>query len=188
MKPKPASSKQPPTRRPLDAPVAAEFLPNSDQRAAGGPSTRGDSRLGKVLADFLAYFEVRNVSTRDIELIRPTHANGWLRPQIQAKLDRLHPNCPDHLELQRLVTLSLELLSAVDAGRFNPGPTWAEVEPRLLRALAYFVQEGDAIPDHLPHGFDDDMREFKGLAERANDLFGVFEAVQNYKGGPRPVV
>jgi hypothetical protein len=139
---------------------------------------RGDGVLGRVLAELLAYFEVRTVCAREIDLVRPTHNNGWLRPQIEAKLDRLHPHCPDHCELRRLVTLSLDLLSAVDNGRFNPGPDWPQVEPRLLRALAYFVREGDAIPDHLPHGFDDDMREFEALAERAGALFGLFETVQ----------
>jgi hypothetical protein len=47
-----------------------------------------------------------------------------------------------------------------------------------LRALAYFVRGVDAIPDHLPHGFDDDMREFKLLAERAATVFGTFEGFQ----------
>jgi hypothetical protein len=144
----------------------------------GGPSTRSDSTLGRVLLQVLAYFEVRSVTPREIELMRPTHENGWLRPEIEAKLARLHPACPDHLELGRLVRLSLELLEAVDAGRFDPGPSWTQVEPRLLRALAYFVREGDAIPDHLPHGFDDDMREFSELAEQAGVVFSAFEARQ----------
>jgi hypothetical protein len=143
--------------------------------AAGGPQTRGLSTLGRMLADLLAYFEVRTVSTREIELVRPTHRNGWLRPEIEAKLASLHPECPDHQELRRLVLLSLDLLTAVDHGTFDPGPAWAQVEPRLLRALAYFVRDGDAIPDHLPHGFDDDMREFQELAEKASVLLAAFE-------------
>ncbi len=151
-------------------------------RAAGGPATRGETALGRIFASFLAHFEVRTVTVREIDLVRPTHENGWLRPQIEAKLERLHPECPDHQELRRLVTLSIDLLSAVDEHRFNPGPTWSQVEPRLLRALAYFVREGDAIPDHLPGGFDDDMREFQVLAEQANELFSTFEAVQATHG------
>jgi uncharacterized membrane protein YkvA (DUF1232 family) len=122
---------------------------------------------------------VRTVTLREIELTRPTHENGWLRPQIEAKLERLHPECPDHRELRRLAALSLDLLTAVHEKRFNPGPTWGELEPWLLRALAYLVREGDAIPDHLPGGFDDDMREFQALANRADDLFSVFEALQS---------
>lgn len=135
--------------------------------------------------EVLAYFEVRSVTTREIELLRPTHENGWLRPEIEAKLERLHPNCPDHRELQRLVRLSLDLLEAVDAGRFDPGPCWPQIEPRLLRALAYFVRETDAIPDHLPHGFDDDIREFAQLAEQAGTLFTIFEARRRRKS-PKP--
>ncbi len=146
--------------------------------AAGGPATRTDSTLGRLLVDVLAYFEVRHVSTREIELIRPTHDNGWLRPQIEAKLARLHPECPEHRELARLVRLSMDLLVAVDEGRFKPGASWSEIEPWLLRALAYFISEKDAIPDHLPAGFDDDMREFQTLSERAGELFGLFETLQ----------
>jgi len=131
-----------------------------------------------LLTQVLAYFEVRSVTPREIELVRPTHDNGWLRPEIEAKLARLHPGCPDHLGLGRLVRMSLDLLEAVDAGRFDPGPAWPQTEPRLLRALAYFVREGDAIPDHLPHGFDDDRREFSELAEDAGVVFSAFEAWQ----------
>lgn len=165
---RPPASKPPPISRPdeIQAP------------APGGPSTRGESSLGRLLMEVIAYFEVRSVSTREIELLRPTHENGWLRPEIEAKLERLHPNCPDHRELARLVRLSIDLLEAVDQGRFAPGPDWALIEPRLLRALAYFVREVDAIPDHLPHGFDDDMREFGELAEQASAVFTVFEALQ----------
>jgi hypothetical protein len=139
-----------------------------------------------MLAQLLAYFEVRTVTAKEIDLVRPTHDNGWLRPQIEAKLERLHPTCPDHRELRRLVTLSMDLLTAVDEGRFNPGPVWSDVEPRLLRALAYFVREGDAIPDHLPGGFDDDRREFQDLADRANELFSIFEALKSTRVSPKP--
>lgn len=169
----PERRRRPKTSAPLPL-LAAE----GKTTAAGGPATRGATALGQMLADLLAYFEVRTVTTRELDLVRPTHENGWLRPQIEAKLDRLHPTCPDHRELRHLVTLSLELLTAVDSGRFNPGAAWVQVEPRLLRALAYFVREGDAIPDHLPHGFDDDTREFRELAERASEVFTVFEALQ----------
>jgi hypothetical protein len=128
-----------------------------------------------VLTDLLAFFEVRNVPAREIDLVRPTHRNGWLRAEIEAKLEKLHPTCPDHQELRRLVLLCLDLLTAVDHKQFDPGPDWAQVEPRLLRALAYFVRAGDAIPDHLPHGFDDDMREFRGFAKKASSVFSRFE-------------
>lgn len=185
MKTKPTTRKSPPSRRPLEI---RELAAQPSGAAAGGPATRSSTKLGRVLADFLAYFEVRTVTAREIDLIRPTHENGWLRPQVEAKLSQLHPSCPDHQELRRLVQLSLELLTAVDSGRFNPGPTWPQVEPRLLRALAYFVRDGDAIPDHLPHGYDDDMREFRNLEAQADDLFSVFEAVHASGNRPGPVV
>lgn len=181
------TSKNPERRRSPNPTVPPELASTgTGASAAGGPSTRGYAALGRMLADFLAYFEVRTVTARELDLLRPTHENGWLRPQIEAKLERLHPTCPDHRELRRLVTLSLELLTAVDSGLFNPGPAWPQVEPRLLRALAYFIREGDAIPDHLPHGFDDDMREFRELAERASEVFVVFEALHSPKTQPPP--
>ncbi|MFO1499104.1 MAG: hypothetical protein U1G07_12040 [Verrucomicrobiota bacterium] len=181
MKPKATSRRRPPNHRPAKLDVSSGASPSSQ----GGPSTRGDTKLGRLLAEFLAFFEVRSVSIREIDLLRPTHENGWLRPEIEEKLAQLHPTCPDHLQLRRLVTLSLDLLSSVDAGHFNPGPAWPRVEPRLLRALAYFVRGVDAIPDHLPHGFDDDMREFQELADRASGLFDMFEAVQARDAGQR---
>jgi hypothetical protein len=164
-------------RRPQNpqSPALSPRDPAPPAPGSGGPRTRGDTSLGRIFADLVAFFEIRTVSAREIDLLKPTHENGWLRPQIEAKLARLHPTCPDHQELRRLVTLAFELLTAVAEGRFHPGPSWPEIEPRLLRALAYLVREGDAIPDHLPEGFDDDMREFRSLAERATDLFGAFE-------------
>lgn len=153
--------------------------------AAGGPATRGEGVLGQFLASVLSYFEVRSVTASEIALVRPTHDNGWLRPEIEAKLARLHPECPDHQELARLVRLSLDLLEAVDEGRFDPGRMWPKVEPSLLRALAYFVREGDAIPDHLPHGFDDDMREFAEMARGADAILHTFEARQIHEARRR---
>ena len=155
--------------------IPASAQPKRHGPVAGGPSTRLGAKLGPFLAEVLAYFEERVVTPREIELLWPTHRNGWLRPQIEDKLGQLHPHCPDHRQLHRLVTLCLDLLTAVDEGRFEPGPDWPEVEPRVLRALAYFLKEGDAIPDHLPAGFDDDMREFSELAQRTTDLFDRFE-------------
>ena len=170
------TSRRPRRRPPASASLPIPLPPQLPPPAAGGPSTRVESSLGRFLIEVLAYFEVRSVTPREIELLRPTHENGWLRPEIEAKLARLHPTCPDHRELRRLVRLSLDLLEAVEGGRFDPGPAWSQIEPRLLRALAYFVREGDAIPDHLPHGFDDDLREFAELAEQAGVLLTTFEA------------
>lgn len=166
----------PATRRPPGSQVVLPpHLTGPAEKSAGGPQTRGETTLGRMLADLLAFFEVRQVTAKEIDLVRPTHRNGWLRVEIEAKLAKLHPTCPDHQELRRLVLLCLDLLTAIDQKRFDPGEDWAELEPRLLRALAYFVRAGDAIPDHLPHGFDDDIREFRGFAKKASSLFSKFE-------------
>jgi hypothetical protein len=175
----PSKRKSPPTSKRTQELLARELLAQtSGGPMPGGPSTRKSNSLGLLLGRFLAHFEVRKVCAREVALIKPTHRNGWLRPQIEAKLSRLHPECPDHRELRRLVNLSIDLLEAVDEDRFDPGPDWPAVEARLLRALAYLLSEDDAIPDHLPDGFDDDMREFQSLANHAGALLAAFESRQ----------
>lgn len=135
------------------------------------------SPVKRTVIDLLtAYFEKREVCNRAIDLLLPTHRNNWLRPQVEAKLGLLNLHDPIHRELNHLVSLSLDLFSAVDAGTYQPGPDWSEVEPRLKRALAYFVQGSDAIPDHEPTGFDDDHREFRDLALRAEAVLAHFES------------
>jgi hypothetical protein len=131
----------------------------------------------RTLLDFLAgCFEKREMHNHEIDLVLPTHRNKWLRPEIEAKLQQLNLNDPIHRELHHLVGLSLDLFDAVDADKYRPGKDWPEIEPRLKRALAYFVRSGDAIPDHEPTGFDDDHREFRDLAQRAELLLAHFEA------------
>jgi hypothetical protein len=124
----------------------------------------------------VACFETREVDPTEIDLVLPTHRNKWLRPEIEAKLEQLNLNDAIHRELHHLVGLSLELFEAVDNGEYRPGKDWPEIELRLKRALAYFVRTGDAIPDHEPTGFDDDHREFRDLAQRAELLLAHFEA------------
>ena len=103
----------------------------------------------RTLFDLLAAcFERREVHSHEVDLVLPTYRNKWLRPQIEAKLQQLNLNDPIHRELYHLVRLSLELFEAVNAGKYRPGKDWPEIEPRLKRALAYFVKTGDAIPDH----------------------------------------
>ena len=137
----------------------------------------------RTLFDLLAAcFERRQVHSHEVDLVLPTHRNKWLRPQIEAKLQQLNLNDAIHRELYHLVGLSLELFEAVDAGKYRPGKDWPEIEPRLKRALAYFVRTGDAIPDHEPTGFDDDHREFRDLAQRAELLLAHFEA-HHRRGG-----
>ena len=137
----------------------------------------------RTFLDLLAaWFERREVRSREIDLVLPTHRNKWLRPEIEAKLQQLNLNDPIHRELHHLVGLSLELFEAVDAGKYKPANDWSEIEPRLKRALAYFVKAGDAIPDHEPTGFDDDHREFRDLAQRAELLLAHFEAHRRRSG------
>ena len=131
----------------------------------------------RTFLDLLAaWFERREVHSREIDLVLPTHRNKWLRPEIEVKLQQLNLKDRIHRELHHLVGLSLELFEALDAGKYKPGNDWSEIEPRLKRARAYFVKAGDAIPDHEPTGFDDDHREFRDLAQRAELLLAHFEA------------
>src|SRR5262245_20652765 len=155
------------------------------------PSMQGRRKHSKegvkrTLLDLLAsYFETREVGSTEIDLVLPTHRNNWLRPEIEAKLQQLNLHDPVHRELHHLVRLSLDLFTAVDSGQYRPGKDWAEIEPRLKRALAYFVKNGDAIPDHEPTGFDDDHREFRDLAQRAELLLAHFEAFRRVRHKPR---
>jgi hypothetical protein len=131
----------------------------------------------RTLFDLLAaFFERREVHSDELDLVLPTHRNKWFRPEIEAKLKQLNLKDPIHRELHHLVGLSLDLFEAVDARKYRPGKDWVEIEPRLKRALAYFVKSEDAIPDHEPTGFDDDHREFRDLAQRAELLLTHFEA------------
>jgi len=137
----------------------------------------------RTLFDLLAArFERREVHSDELDLVLPTHRNKWLRPEIEAKLQQLNLNDPIHRELHHLVRLSLDLFEAVDGGKYRPGKDWTEIEPRLKRALAYFVKSVDAIPDHEPTGFDDDHREFRDLAQRAELLLAHFEAHRRRSG------
>ncbi len=140
----------------------------------------------RTVFDLLAAcFERRELHPHELDLVLPTHRNKWLRPEIEAKLLQLNQNDPIHRELHHLVTLSLDLFEAVDAGKYKPGKDWPEIEPRLKRALAYFVRTGDAIPDHEPTGFDDDHREFRDLAQRAELMLAHFEARRRQDGRRR---
>ncbi|MBK9139864.1 MAG: hypothetical protein IPM17_14030 [Verrucomicrobia bacterium] len=124
----------------------------------------------------LEYFEQRIVCLRAVELLLPSHRNKWLRPEVESKLACLDLTIPLHAELDRLVRLSLALLEAVDAGTYRKPRNWAELDPWLRRALAYFVKSEDAIPDHHEDGFEDDHREFRQLEKRLAGTLIHFEA------------
>lgn len=126
----------------------------------------------------MAYFEERVVHQRELDLLEAFHRNNWLRPEVEAKLATLDLSLPAHKDLHRLVSLSLALMEAVDAHRYKPPPHWKELEPWLHRALAYFVNHRDAIPDHFEDGLDDDHREFRQLEERLGGMLDHFEVWQ----------
>ena len=136
---------------------------------------RKNPRLFHLL---FAYFEERTVPVNAIELLLPIARNDWLRPEIAAKLASLDLTNPVHAELHRLVTLSHDLLEAVDQGRYRTGPDWPELDPWLRRALAYLVKTHDAIPDHFEDGYDDDHREFKNLEAKLGGLLDHFQIWQ----------
>lgn len=151
-------------------------MPSSPEPSAASP--RKSSRLFGFL---FAYFEERTVGVTEIELLLPTHRNEWLRPEIEEKLARLDLANPVHVELDRLVRLSLALLEAVDRGAYRKPRGWARMDPWLRRALAYFVKTYDAIPDHFADGFDDDHREFRELEERLAGTLLHFEVWEQHR-------
>jgi hypothetical protein len=144
----------------------------------GQPAPRKTPRIFQFA---LEYFEQRIVCLKSIELLLPTHRNRWLRPEVEAKLACLDLRNPLHAELDRLVRLSLALLEAVDAGAYRPPRNWAELDPWLRRALAYFVKSQDAIPDHYEDGFEDDHREFRQLEERLAGTLIHFDVWQQHR-------
>ncbi len=71
-----------------------------------------------------------------------------------------------------------EECEAIDSGEYSKPEDWAELEPWLQQALAYFVSGQDAIPDHFADGFEDDHREFTALADRLGPVLDHFSAWQ----------
>lgn len=113
---------------------------------------------------------------RAVDLLLPTLRNQWLRPQVEEKLATLDRSRPLEADLHRRVSLALALFEAVEAGRYRKPDNWEELSPWLSRALAYFIKNGDAIPDHFEDGFEDDHREFVRLGERLGVMLDHFEA------------
>lgn len=149
------------------------------------PKSRSSRRrkTPEILTFLVARLEERTVSQHDLDLILPTHRNGWLRPQIEGKLSTLDRSHPAQADLHHRVSVALELFEAVHAQTFAAPREWPELEPWIQRALAYFVSNTDAIPDHFADGYEDDHREFLQLGERLGVLLDAFEAQKNK---PRP--
>ena len=134
-----------------------------------------------VFGFFVAWLEKRSVCEQTLDLVRPTHLNQWLRPEVEAKLTELDLGKPVHADLHRRVRLALDLYEAVQRGAYGKPRGWREVEPRLGRALSYFVKTHEAIPDHFEDGFDDDHREFVDLGDRLGVLMDHFEVWQRHR-------
>ena len=58
--------------------------------------------------------------------------------------------------------------------------SFAEASPadlvRLLKVLAYVRRDEDMIPDYLPGGYTDDLREVRAATTELSDLLGSFKA------------
>lgn len=154
----------------------------SSRRAKTSRPRRKTPRLFGFL---FAWLEERVVCSRDVDLLLPTHRNRWLRPQVEKKLATLNLERPLDADLHARVTRALELFEAVDNGDYQPPPEWPELAPWLSRALAYFVKNGDAIPDHFEDGFEDDHREFVRMGERLGVLLDHFEFWRRRRPGRR---
>ncbi|MCC7376775.1 MAG: hypothetical protein IT581_19100 [Verrucomicrobiales bacterium] len=146
------------------------------------PSRSGSPRSGRknprLFGFVFAWLEEREVCAKAIDLVLPTHRNGWLKPEVQTKLSTLNLDHPVQADLHRRVSQALALLEAVEAGTYRAPDDWHEMQPWLARALAYFVKNGDAIPDHFEDGFEDDHREFVEMGEKLGVLLDHFEAWQ----------
>ena len=144
------------------------------------PSSRPRKPTGRKHSEwfgfFVAWMEERVVTTRAIDLVLPSLLNNWFRPEVEEKLKTLDLSNPVHADLSRRVQLALDLYEAVHKGLYRKPRGWREIEPRLGRALSYFVSNHEAIPDHFADGFDDDHREFVILGEQLGPLMDHFEA------------
>lgn len=139
------------------------------------PSRSSERKHPEIFGFLVAWLEERPVSQQEIDLLLPTHRNGWLRPQIEPKLAYLDLTRPLEADLHHRVVQALELFEAIHSRQF-PAPTdWDVLEPWLQRALAYFVKCGDAIPDHFADGYEDDHREFAEMAKRLGVVLDRFE-------------
>lgn len=139
-------------------------------------SSRSQRKNSKLFGFVFAWLEEREVCSRAIDLLLPTHRNGWLKPEVEAKLSTLDLRHPVQADLHRRVTQALALLECVESGDYKVPEDWEEMQPWLARALAYFVKNSDAIPDHFEDGFEDDHREFVLMGERLGVLLDHFEA------------
>lgn len=135
-------------------------------------------RNPKALGFLFAWLEERVVCTKAVDLVVPSLRNRWLRPEVEAKLATFDQSLPIHADLHRRVTLVMDMLEAIEGGRYRTPDNWPDLEPWLHRAIAYFVKAGDAIPDHFEDGLEDDHREFVELGERLGGMLEHFEIWQ----------
>ncbi len=150
------------------------------------PRKRARRKNAGFLGPLVAWLEKRKVCRTELDLFMTMHRNQWLRPQVEEKLRSLDLTVPLQGELFLHVKRALELFEAIDAGEYPRPRNWAHLEPALKRALAYFVQAGDAIPDHFADGFDDDHREFVQMGELLGPVlehFAAWTARREERGG-----
>ncbi len=149
-------------------------------------SKRQSRKHPEMFGFLVAWLEERTVCLKSIDLVLPVHRNNWLRPQVEEKLASLDLKKPLEADLHYRVTQALELFEAVHSRHYRPPKEWNELEPWLCRAMAYFVQSGDAIPDHFEDGYEDDHREFVALGTRLGALLDHFDAWNRHFGRRRP--
>lgn len=144
------------------------------------PSPRSSKSSGRKHPEWFGFLvgwlEERFVCTKAIDLVLPSLLNNWFRPEVEEKLKTLDLSNPVHADLHRRVHLALDLYEAVHKGTYRKPKGWRQIEPRLGRALSYFVSNNEAIPDHFEDGYDDDHREFVILGEQLGPLMDHFEA------------
>lgn len=152
-------------------------VPMADESPRPG-RPRAPRKHAGFLGPLIAWLEERKVCRTEMDLFETMHRNQWLRPRVEEKLRTLDLAVPMEGDLFLRVKRALELFEAVDAGEYPRPMDWDRLEPELKRALTYFVQAGDAIPDHHADGYDDDHREFLEMGERLGPVLEHFAAWQ----------
>jgi uncharacterized membrane protein YkvA (DUF1232 family) len=114
------------------------------------------------------------VSAHDLRDLRAALASGKLPLDLHTKLGKLASESLAHRFVEQNCRLFLALLMAAQKGSF------AEASPadlvRLLKVLAYVRRDEDMIPDYLPGGYTDDLREVRAATTELSDLLGSFKA------------
>ena len=114
------------------------------------------------------------VSAHELQDLRQWLARGELPYDLELKLRNLSRGDLAHRSIEQNCRTIVELLRAVYQGDYKSA-SQANCE-RLLRALAYVRKDDDAIPDHRPDGFRDDLQEIRLLTTDLHSLLQDFKA------------